>query len=63
MKGLGLFFVAASILMAVSCSREETTDENALTRSASVNDSTENEGGLNINIDTTWVELLDTMRF
>lgn len=52
MKGFGLFFVAAYVLMAVSCSREETTDENALTRSASVNDSTENKGG--IQVDTVW---------
>lgn len=54
MKGLGLFFVAACVLMAVSCSREETTDENAFTRSASVNDSTENKGGVTIMVDTVW---------
>ncbi|MBO5615092.1 MAG: hypothetical protein J5932_03080 [Prevotella sp.] len=54
MKGLGLFFVAACMIMAVSCSREETTAENALTRSSSVNDSTENKGG--IQVDTIWEE-------
>lgn len=54
MKGLGLFFVAAFMFMAISCSREEMTDENPLTRSASVNDSTENKGGVTIAVDTAW---------
>ena len=53
MKGLGLFFVAVCMIMAASCSREETTDENALTRSASVNDSIENKGGVTVTVDTT----------
>jgi len=52
MKGLGLFFVAVYMIMTVSCSREETPDEKALTRSASVNDSTENKGG--IQVETVW---------
>ena len=54
MKGLGLLFVVACIVMAGSCSREELIDENALTRSAYVNDSTGNKGGITVTVDTTW---------
>ena len=53
-EGLGLFLVAACMIMDVSCTREETDDENSLTRSASVNDSTEKRGG--IQVDTIWEE-------
>ena len=54
MKGLGLVFIAVCIFTFVSCNREETTNENALTRSVSVNDSTEDKGRVSITVDTVW---------
>lgn len=54
MKGFGILMIAACLFTAVACSKDETTEENALTRGASVNDSTQNNGGITITVDTAW---------
>lgn len=53
MKGFGILMIAACLFTAVACSKEETTEENALTRGASVNDST-NQVGASITINDEW---------
>ena len=55
MKGLGVLLIAVCLITAVSCSKEEVADENALTRGASVNDSTKQGGlGMTITINDEW---------
>lgn len=54
-KGFGALFIAICLITAVSCSKEEAADENALTRGASVNDSQKQGGlGMTITINDEW---------
>ena len=58
MKGFGILMIAACLFTAVACSKEDTTEENALTRGISKMDSSYLDSGKvrygDVVIDTTW---------
>ena len=54
-KGFVMLVMMVGFTAFLSCERENNPmDDSATTRGASVNDSTDNNGGITITVDTTW---------
>ena len=50
-----MLVMMVELMALLSCERENSSlEDNATTRGASVNDSTDNKGGITITVDTTW---------